>query len=88
MMQIIRILQEFLMRESLEKCWNDLVDYLSNSEISLDDLYMSHLKYVNKIMQRYQYIKKKELKNKQNLALLNITFTPRIFSYYFCYKFI
>lgn len=52
MTQVIRVLLEFIMREALEKCWNDLIEYLLNTEVSLDELYMSHLRYINKIMQR------------------------------------
>lgn len=54
MTQVVRILHEFVMREGIERCWNELVEYLSNSEITLDGLYLSHLKYINKIMQRYE----------------------------------
>lgn len=58
MTQVIRILHEFVMREGIERCWNELVEYLSNSEITLDGLYISHLKYINKIIQRYECFSK------------------------------
>lgn len=52
MTQVVKIIQDYVMREALETCWNNFVDNLTSSEIDLDVLYMSHLKYINKTMQR------------------------------------
>lgn len=52
MTQIVKILQEYVMREAIETCWNDFVENLTTADVDLDILYMSHLKYVNRMMQR------------------------------------